>query len=306
MMVGPTDLKSVTKVRWSDIDDSDVDSPVNDVVHAMQGQDVVPCDRSVVLFSRQGIGHASGPAFWHRQSESDFAWPDCHSSMSWYDQSSFASGSCFSQAATPVQCGLCSVWANESNLVSGASSSQAEHKVAWVDDKSNFASFHGFSQEVSHLAPRVRGRGRKQRSAVESSAKVKGTGKGKGRNNVNKFQCQFSMQIEEEPKFRVCRRLLGPAGANVKAIAADTDAKLRLRGVGSKFLEGPKNQESPDPLMLCVSVSGRREEYEHAKQSIIRLLEQIYEDYDTFLMRRGEATMQLEVQFHEGARAGSR
>lgn len=144
-------------------------------------------------------------------------------------------------------------------------------------------------------------------SAVRGKGKgdAKGPGKGKGRSNAKKFQCQFTIQIEEEPKFKVVRRLLGPAGANVKAIAAETDAKLRLRGRGSKFLEGPEYQESSDPLMLCLSVTGR-EEYENAKQSTLQLLEQIYEDYDAFLERRGEATVQLSVQFHDGAREGSR
>merc|ERR1712070_554575 len=37
-----------------------------------------------------------------------------------------------------------------------------------------------------------------------------------------KWQCQFMIGIEEEPTFRVVRRLLGPGGKHVKAIADET------------------------------------------------------------------------------------
>ena len=33
----------------------------------------------------------------------------------------------------------------------------------------------------------------------------------------------------------------------------DNDVKLRLRGKGSGFKEGPMNRESEDPLHLCIS-----------------------------------------------------
>lgn len=130
-------------------------------------------------------------------------------------------------------------------------------------------------------------------------------GKGKGGSAAKKYQCQYLIQIEEEPRFRVVRRLLGVAGANVKAIAAEADAKLRLRGRGSKFLEGPEQQESAEPLMLCLSVSGR-DGYEAAQHSVKLLLERIYKDYDEFLGRCGETAALFEVQMHHGARQGSR
>lgn len=156
-------------------------------------------------------------------------------------------------------------------------------------------------RDSSWTAPRSRAQHRSKPGAAVPA----GTGQGQRRGQAKKYQCQFMVQIDEEPKFRVVGRLLGKAGANVKAIAAETDAKLRLRGRGSKFLEGPERRESGDPLMLCLSVSGR-ENYEAAKISVVRILERIYIDYDEFRMRHGESPVRLAVCAHEGAREGSR
>jgi len=90
-----------------------------------------------------------------------------------------------------------------------------------------------------------------------------------------KFQCQFIIGIEEDSNFRVVRRVLGPAGAHKKRINLETGAKLRLRGRGSKFLEGPEKQESHDPLMLCVSASNR-EAYERTVDLVQEVLEGVY------------------------------
>jgi hypothetical protein len=127
------------------------------------------------------------------------------------------------------------------------------------------------------------------------------------RGHDTKHQCQFFIGIEEEPKFRVVRRIIGTAGANVKNIAeqAGPDTKLRLRGRGSKFFEGPEQQEAQEPLMLCVSVPNRT-----AYDTVVRLvreqLERVYEDYDAFRLSNGQNAARLRVRMHEGPRAGSR
>lgn len=120
-----------------------------------------------------------------------------------------------------------------------------------------------------------------------------------------KWQCQFIVGIEEEPKFRVTRKLLGSAGANMKAIAGSTDAKLRLRGRGSNFLEGPEQQESQDPLMLCVSATDE-EGYKNAVSLVTELMERVYVQYREFCSKNRWPTPQLRVQVHQGARAGAR
>lgn len=116
-----------------------------------------------------------------------------------------------------------------------------------------------------------------------------------------KWQCQFTIGIEEEPTFRVVRRLLGPGGKNVKAIAEETGAKLRLRGVGSKFLEGPEKKEATDPLMLCVSASSDCG-YNTAVHMLQEILMRIYAEYQEFQSNSGVCMSPLDIQMHVGAR----
>jgi hypothetical protein len=127
------------------------------------------------------------------------------------------------------------------------------------------------------------------------------------RGHDTKHQCQFFIGIEEEPKFRVVRRIIGTAGANVKYIAeqAGPDTKLRLRGRGSKFLEGPEKQEAPEPLMLCVSAPNRAA-YDTATRLVRETLERVYDEYDNFRLSTGQSALKLRVRMHEGARTGSR
>jgi len=77
-----------------------------------------------------------------------------------------------------------------------------------------------------------------------------------------KYNCKFIIQIDNDDEFRVCRRVIGAKGCNMKKIIEEVcmrtggkanDVKLRLRGQGSGFREGPNKEESADPLHLCIS-----------------------------------------------------
>jgi len=182
-------------------------------------------------------------------------------------------------------------------------------------------------REVRHATveqqtqPKRQGRGKTgasvQTDAVDSSAlqgrarnnRHKGGARNKQqtRGHDTKHQCQFFIGIEEEPKFRVVRRIIGTAGANVKYIAeqSGSDTKLRLRGRGSKFFEGPDQQEAQEPLMLCVSVPNRAA-YETVTRLVREQLETVYDEYDAFRVANGENAPKLRVRMHEGPRAGSR
>jgi hypothetical protein len=102
------------------------------------------------------------------------------------------------------------------------------------------------------------------------------------------------VQILNEPKFQVARRVIGVKGANMKRIIEECNksycsggnmsnepVKLRLRGNGSGFLEGPDQVEDTAPLNLCVS-SRDQKKYEHACQEVIKILKQVYNDYKFF------------------------
>jgi hypothetical protein len=122
---------------------------------------------------------------------------------------------------------------------------------------------------------------------------------------AKKLQCQFTVGIAEEPDFRVVRKLLGSHGKHVKAIAEQTGAKLRLRGQGSGFLEGPEQEESTDGLMLCVS-SQEAQGYETAKNLVSDLLEDVYRQYRKFrVSSMGCHEPELHIDLHEGPREGS-
>jgi len=119
-----------------------------------------------------------------------------------------------------------------------------------------------------------------------------------------KPQCQFLIGIEEERQFQVTRRLLSSHGKHVKAIAEESGAKLRLRGKGSGFLEGPEKLESTDPLMMCVSAQDQ-ESYSKAKSLVWSLLEDVHKQYWLYCEKVGHPLPELHVDVHEGPRRGS-
>merc|ERR1712176_815379 len=98
--------------------------------------------------------------------------------------------------------------------------------------------------------------------------------------------CRFLVGISEDSEFQVCRRLIGPGGENMKRITAEApEAKIRIRGTGSKYLEGPDHEESRDPLMICVSASSQRD-FEIAVSRIETLLATVQTDYRNFCKSR--------------------
>eukprot|EP00434_Breviolum_minutum_P017037 symbB.v1.2.015034.t1/scaffold1037.1/size142759/6 len=93
------------------------------------------------------------------------------------------------------------------------------------------------------------------------------------RSERGRWQCQFLVGIEADQEFGVVGRLLGRRGANMKRIAGDTNAKMRLRGLVSFC------SESPDPLMLCVSAPDESS-YREAALQIRALLLEVYEAFE--------------------------
>ena len=61
--------------------------------------------------------------------------------------------------------------------------------------------------------------------------------------------------------------------------------KLRLRGKGSGFKEGPLQLESTDPLNLCVS-SRYLDRFQTACSLIESLLRKIYDEFQQFYRRK--------------------
>lgn len=57
--------------------------------------------------------------------------------------------------------------------------------------------------------------------------------------------------------------------------------KLRLRGKGSGFKEGPRQEESNEPLHLCIS-SRYFDKYQTACNHVQELIMNVYEEYKRF------------------------
>lgn len=122
---------------------------------------------------------------------------------------------------------------------------------------------------------------------------------------LDKRQCHFMIGIVEEPRFGVFRRVTGYRGEHMKRIASATQARLRLRGAGSGFAEGPEQKESTDPLMLCVSAPNA-EGYSEAVRLVTEHLEAVYDEYRQFCFRNRLPAPDVAVSRHEGPREGAR
>ena len=109
----------------------------------------------------------------------------------------------------------------------------------------------------------------------------------------NKFICKYEILIENDSEFQISRKLIGSKGVNMKKIInechikGDTETiKLRLRGKGSGFKEGPLNKESDEPLHLCISAK-TKEQLNHACFLVNKLFEIINDEYKIFCQKKG-------------------
>ncbi len=120
-----------------------------------------------------------------------------------------------------------------------------------------------------------------------------------------KYTCRYELLIENDKDFQVARKLIGAKGCNMKRIvescgSTDNDVKLRLRGQGSGFKEGPMNKESDDPLHLCISTKNP-EKYVQACQLVEELINGIFEEYKKFCYKFNKtAISKLFVKKEEG------
>lgn len=111
-----------------------------------------------------------------------------------------------------------------------------------------------------------------------------------------KCACRFLVGIQDEPSFKVVKRLLGPGGEHLKLIVeGNGGVKLSLRGQGSRCLEGSANVESSDPLMVCVSAPSQPS-LDLAATKLGELLEAVHVSYREFCAKRGAPVPLLEVR----------
>lgn len=132
-----------------------------------------------------------------------------------------------------------------------------------------------------------------------------------------KFTCRYEIQIQNDKEFQVARKLIGSKGSNMKKIIEEWKllgdsleqrgfgiikiqdlVKLRLRGRGSGFKEGPNNQESNDPLHLCIS-SKYSEIYDKACSLTEGLINNVYDQYYKHQIRKYGKAFKLYIKKNE-------
>ena len=107
--------------------------------------------------------------------------------------------------------------------------------------------------------------------------------------NFGKYTCKYEILIANDKDFQIARRLIGSKGYNMKNIINqckskpdDSDnVKLRLRGKGSGYKEGPDCKESDEPLHLCIS-SKNPEDMKKACLLVDELLNKIHIEYKEY------------------------
>lgn len=121
---------------------------------------------------------------------------------------------------------------------------------------------------------------------------------------VRKYTCRFLIGIENDKDFQVARRIIGSKGTNMKKIVKTSDAKLRLRGIGSGYFEGGSQKESNEPLQLCVSCISP-EGYTEAVKDVEELLMRVYDEYRKFCQETGKLIPELKINLSENQPAYS-
>jgi len=115
--------------------------------------------------------------------------------------------------------------------------------------------------------------------------------------NNGKLTCKYEILIPNDKDFQIARRLIGSKGCHMKKIIDECKLiennnnnneiiKLRLRGKGSGYKEGPQNKESDEPLHLCISAKNQ-EGMKKACECVNELLNKIYDDYKKFCNKNG-------------------
>jgi len=150
--------------------------------------------------------------------------------------------------------------------------------------------FYGMPDALGQATP-----GSSRRTQFDALSPTAGDDGGR---SVRKYTCRFDIGIENDKEFQVARRIIGTKGANMKRIVKQSDAKLRLRGRGSGFLEGAQRQESSEPLHLCISCKDPQG-YGTAVEQVEILLRQVYLDYQDFCRQRGRPVVDVRVQKRE-------
>lgn len=172
---------------------------------------------------------------------------------------------------------------------------QARLTVKWNITEDSHLSSNSAACQPESKAPKT--------SAVDpaNASKDRATANGK-------YTCRFEIQIANDKEFQVARRLIGPKGYHMKRIVdacskgfagpVQEVIKLRLRGKGSGFKEGPSQQESEEALHLCIS-SPFADKFATACELCKELIKGVYDEYAAFCEKTGRPKVNLQIRMIE-------
>jgi len=121
---------------------------------------------------------------------------------------------------------------------------------------------------------------------------------GDNRSFYPKCCCVFPVMLEDDQEFCLVKRILGKGGCNMRQIAEECNAKVRLRGIGSGFREGPERQEANVPLEINLSCT-YYDEYAEAVGRLAKLLQDLYVHYRRYALSRHLEVPHLEIAVQE-------
>ena len=117
----------------------------------------------------------------------------------------------------------------------------------------------------------------------------------------HKYTAKYEIQIPHDDDFNVTCKLIGTRGLNMKEIFSQTGSKLRLRGIGSGYLETKLEQEANEELNFCISNTNLHM-YIITKQKINALLTDLYNNYFNHLKLKNRNPVLYKIKMKENVR----
>lgn len=116
--------------------------------------------------------------------------------------------------------------------------------------------------------------------------------RGGGSGHSSQLRIWASIELKmDAPGFDLVPMLIGRHGTNMRRIAEQTGAKVRIRGRGSGHLEMQSQQEAPTPLHVMVSADG--DNLEHFRDAIRMTVEEIHSAERRFMSHCKQKKFQL-------------
>lgn len=142
--------------------------------------------------------------------------------------------------------------------------SQVQHQDAAEHEQSDEASCLEFAQALV---------GKGLRAAANA----------RGRRRQPRLCCNYllSVSLTRLQEFDLVPRLIGRGGSNMKSIAHACNAKVRIRGRGSGYFEGPEKKEADLPLQVALSCETDKD-YKQGRKMLSELLDNMAAQFALF------------------------